>query len=77
VNNFTVLNVARRNSGRILKFTSVTVVTHSGVSDIWISVVMDATTGIQVKVATFGGKILAPNSGLKYTADVHTFLTSQ
>ena len=38
---------------------------------------MDATTSIQVKVATFGGKILAPNSGLKYTADVHMFLTAQ
>jgi hypothetical protein len=56
-------------------FTSVIVVTHSGVSDIWRSVVMDATTGIQVKVATFGGKKLAANSGLKYTADAHTFLT--
>jgi hypothetical protein len=46
-------------------FRIVTVVTHSGVPDFWRSVVMDAITGIQVKVATFGGKILAPNSGLK------------
>jgi hypothetical protein len=77
MNYFTVLNVAGRNSGRILIFVGVTVVPQSGVSDIWRSVVMDATTSIQVTVAAFGGKILAPNSGLKHTADVHMFLTDR
>jgi len=38
---------------------------------------MDATTSIQVTVATFGGKIMAPNSELKHTADVHMFLTAR
>jgi hypothetical protein len=38
---------------------------------------MAATTNILVKVATFSGNILAPKSGLKYTADVHMFLTAQ
>jgi len=57
--------------------TGVMVVTQSGVPDIWRSVVMDATTSIQVTVATFGGKILAPNSELKHTADVHMFLTAR
>jgi len=77
MNHFDTLNVAGRNSGRILMITGVIVVTQSGVSDVWRSVVMDATTSIQVKVATFGGKILASNSGLKYTADVHMFLTDR
>jgi hypothetical protein len=49
MNHFTTLNVAGRKSGRILML-----VTQSGVSDIWRSVTMDATTSIQVKVATFG-----------------------
>ena len=57
--------------------TCVTVVTQSGVSDIWRSVVMNAMTSIQVRVATFGGKTLAPNSELKHTADVHMFLTAR
>jgi hypothetical protein len=58
-------------------FSGVIVVTQSAVSDIWRSVVMDATTSTEVKAATFGGKILAPNSELKFTADVHMFLTAR
>ena len=75
MSHFAILNDAGRNSGRILMFTGVIVVTQSGVSDIWRSVIMEAATSIQVRVAKFGGKILAPNSRLKYTADVHMFLT--